>query len=398
MAPQRDEQAGEVTALLHAAVARGLGSGASLAVAAPEGLALSVQVGRTAKVRQVPGAAAAAREQAYPGTAIDRHTRFDLASLTKPMATLTLLAQELSRPQPRIDLNQTLAELLPEARGTVRGAATIAQLVSHASGAPAWIDLDLATAALAGRRERCGAIVAQVLSAPCTHAAGSAAVYSDLGYMALGWMLEAVLGAPLERLFDERVAAPLGGLEAAYRRLPAPLSARDDIAATEIVARRCSEGRPLQGAVHDDNCAALGGVAGHAGLFATADAVRTWAKAWLDLVGAEGPGVDAFGPLAIAPDIARWLVANAGAPHTSWRHGWDTPSQPGSSAGSEAPADAFGHLGYAGTSVWLAPSLRTAVVLLTNRVHPSHDETAGIRALRPALHDAIWRWVSSTVR
>ena len=78
------------------------------------------------------------------------------------------------------------------------------------------------------------------------------------------------------------------------------------------------------------------------------------------------------------------------------RHGhWHTP---GSSAGSLAPADAFGHLGYAGTSVWLAPSLRTVVVLLTNRVHPPHDDTAGIRALRPALHDAVWSCVHQAAR
>ena len=390
----RDSLRSELSHLLQRAVADGLGSAAAVAVAGPDGRQLLLQVGRTSRVRRV--GSAQGREQPHPGTPVGEHTRFDLASVSKPMATLTLLAQELSRPQPRLHLGQTLASHLPEARGTLRGAATIGQLVSHASGAPAWLDLDLQTQALAGRRERCGAIVREVLQAPLAHEPGTAAIYSDLGYMSLGWMLEALLGAPLDRLFAERVAAPLGGIEAAYRRLPAPLGAADDIAATEIWPRRCADGMPIHGLVHDDNCAALGGVAGHAGLFATSAAVLAWARVWLAAV--LDTGSEAVGPLALAPDVARWLVATPGAPGTSWRHGWDTPSQPGSSAGSLAPADAFGHLGYAGTSVWLAPSLRTVVVLLTNRVHPTHDDTAGIRALRPALHDAVWSCVHQAAR
>jgi len=388
-----DTLAPEAAALLHAALAHGLGSAAAVAVAGPDGRQLFVNAGRTSRTRHV---GASAREHPRPGTPVGPRTRFDLASVSKPMATLTLLAQELSRPAPRIRLDQALAELLPEARGTVRGAATVAQLVSHASGAPAWLDLDSQTARLAGRRERCGAIVQEVLQAPVMHEPGSAAIYSDLGYMALGWMLEAVFQLPLDQLFVEHIAAPLGGIHASYRRLPAPLGATDDIAATEIWPRRCPDGAPIHGAVHDDNCAALGGVAGHAGLFATSAAVLSWAVAWLGAVTAQGSQVQ--GPLALAPDLARRLVTTAGAPGTSWRHGWDTPSQPGSSAGSLAPADAFGHLGYAGTSVWLAPSLGTAVVLLTNRVHPTHDDTARIRALRPSLHDAVWRSVGPAAR
>ena len=132
----------------------------------------------------------------------------------------------------------------------------------------------------------------------------------------------------------------------------------------------------------------MGGVAGHAGLFGSLADVATWADCWLQAV--RQTSQTTVSPLHLPTAICQKLVATLGCAHTSWRHGWDTPSQPVSSAGALAPPDTFGHLGFTGTSVWIAPSANAFAVLLTNRVHPTRDAVAGIRALRPRLHDALW--------
>jgi CubicO group peptidase (beta-lactamase class C family) len=340
------------------------------------GVVQTVAAGRTSRTATLDGIALPA-----PGTPIQPSTRFDLASVTKPMATATLLAQAVTAG--RVDLALPLQHWLDEARGTALGAAPLWLVGCHASGAVAWLDFALQTRALAAdpaaRRE---AICAAVCTQPLQSAAGVQAVYSDLGYMALGWVLERVFDTTLDVAFADNIARPLG-LQAGFRPLGRRMPA-EAIVATEIWPTRCADGRALSGEVHDDNCAALGGVAGHAGLFASAPDVLQWATCWLRA--AQGRPE----PLGLAPPLVRRWLATAGAAHTSWRLGWDTPSQPGSSAGQRAPADAFGHLGFTGTSVWLSPAADTAVVLLTNRVHPGREATAAIRALRPAVHDAIW--------
>lgn len=332
--------------------------------------------GRTSRYSASPAGLLAA-----PGTPIQADTRFDLASLTKPMATTTLLA--LAAGQGRIDLGSTLAEWLEDARGTALGDVPLWLLGCHASGAPAWLDFAAATRAYAGDpAQRAAAVRATVLAQPLARPPATTAVYSDLGYMALGWVLERVWDAPLDATFSRLVAQPLG-LQAGYRR-SSRHHAAEAIVATEIWPPRCADGLALCGSVHDDNCAALGGVAGHAGLFASAADVLAWATCWLHALQGKTQ------PLDLQPQLVQRWLATCGAAGSSWRLGWDTPSQPGSTAGQRAPRDAVGHLGFTGTSVWLSAAADTAIVLLTNRVHPSRDATAAIRALRPALHDAIW--------
>lgn len=357
--------------LLSAAVAREVATAAAVAVISPGEVAVAA-VGRTSRWRQI---GAGGRRAPCPGTPIDPHSRFDLASLTKPMATSTLLAQACG--QGALSLDDPVARWLPDAAGTPTAAVPLRALACHAAGLPAWIDFYAATQELPAAA-RAQAVRGQVLATPLQRGVGEQAVYSDLGYMLLGWVLEAALGAPLDRLFDRGVAAPLG-LSAGFR--PAASAA---VIATEIWPPRCADGLPLRGEVHDDNAAALGGVAGHAGLFASAVDVGRWAQQWLRAACGQANA------LALDPALVqRWLQLR-GAADTNWRCGWDTPSAEGSSAGARAPKDAFGHLGFAGTSVWLAPSRQLGVVLLTNRVHPSRAAVEGIRALRPALHDAIW--------
>jgi CubicO group peptidase (beta-lactamase class C family) len=361
-------QAGEILAQ---ALVAGMGSGAALAWQ-HDGDRDLLALGHTALPQ-------------WPHVPVTTQTQFDLASLTKPMATLTLLVQELARG--RIALADRLDAHLPLAQGTPRGAATLGQLVSHTSGAPAWLDFFAATRDTLPN-ERAAAVQRAVLGTPNPYAPGTQAIYSDLGFMALGWLLEHVMERPLDVLYQERVATPLG-MQAGYRRMRAGARAADDVVATEVWPPRCAENLPLQGVVHDDNCAALEGVAGHAGLFGSVADVATWADCWLTAV--RETSRPTASPLELPTALCRQLVAMPGVPHTSWRHGWDTPSQPGSSAGALAPPDTFGHLGFTGTSVWLAPSVRAFAILLTNRVHPTREAVGGIRSLRPHLHDVLWR-------
>jgi len=381
----------QARALLQAAVLDGSAGSAAALVCVGRDFQAGFAFGRTSRVRQVP---AGGREQPRPGVPIDLETRFDLASLTKPMATTTLLARELSRGQPSISLSDRVDRHLPEADAGARtatvGSTTLQAVLGHGAGLPAWQDFWTASQTL-DPAERCTAIMREVLTQPLTTPSGTHVIYSDLGYLTLGWLLEALHRTPLDQLFAREIAAPLG-LRAGYRRStrshpPEPL------VATEITPERCPEGRPLQGVVHDDNCAALAGVAGHAGLFASAIDVASWATVWLDVLAGDPGDATPRGRLALAPAVAHRLVTAQAAPGTTWRLGWDTPTRPGSSAGELAPADAFGHLGFTGTSVWLAPAAQAAVVLLTNRVHPSREATEGIRRLRPALHDSVWPWL-----
>ena len=321
----------------------------------------------------------------WPHEPVTPQTQFDLASLTKPMATVTLLVQELARG--RIALADRLDGHLPIAKGTPRGTATIGQLLSHTSGAPAWLDFFAATRE-APAQTRQLAVQRAVLDTANAYAPGTQAIYSDLGYMALGWLLEHLAQQPLDAQYRERIALPLG-LRTGYRRMATGAPGVGEIADTEVWPPRCPDALPLRGIVHDDNCAALDGVAGHAGLFGSIADVAAWADCWLQAVReTQRPTASA---LNLPTALCRQLVTTPGCPQTSWRHGWDTPSQPGSSAGALAPIDTFGHLGFTGTSVWIAPMANAFAVLLTNRVHPTRDATLGIRALRPRLHDALWQ-------
>jgi CubicO group peptidase (beta-lactamase class C family) len=138
-------------------------------------------------------------------------------------------------------------------------------------------------------------------------------------------------------------------------------------------------GHLLQGEVHDENAAALGGVAGHAGLFGTAQAVGQVTKAWLDSYSGK--------PSIFRQDLVSQFVK--AQPGTSWGLGWDTPSQP-SSSGQWFSPESFGHLGFTGTSIWIDPIKELEVIFLSNRVHPTRENQA-IKTFRPKLHDVIIR-------
>lgn len=359
-------------------------SAAALAVVF-RGEIAEVHCGRTSRTRQVR-CGQGWRWEPCPGTPIDPNSRFDLASLTKPMATSTLLAQSVGKGLLRLE--DRLDRWLPDALGKPAGAVTLGQLASHSAGLPAWRDFFAETKHLAGSA-RATAVRSLVLATALERPPGQQAIYSDLGFLLLGWVLEQTLAQPLAQAFDGAVAQKLS-LAAGFLPIAADLPPRprhcqaEALVSTEVWPPRCPEGLPLCGQVHDDNTAALQGVAGHAGLFSSAIDVGRWAQQWL-LAAAGQPNT-----LGLEPAVVAQWTATAGAPQTTWRHGWDTPSRPTSSAGSRVPQGAFGHLGFAGTSVWLAPAQQAAVVLLTNRVHPARESVHGIRQLRPAVHDILW--------
>lgn len=268
---------------------------------------------------------------------------YDLASLTKPLVGAALTAALGVAPDLRV------AEVLPDVDPRI----TVGHLLTHASGYPAWRPLyeEVSDAwGLAGTRAH---LLGVARRTPLVHPPGEVHVYSDLGFLVLTSLLEALGGARLDVLFREHVQGDVEDLAWGW----------PGAAATE----RCPvRGAVVEGMVHDLNAAALGGVSAHAGLFGTARAVARLAERLVPF------------PL--------WDVRGPG----THRGGWDTPSTGYTSTGAHFPPESFGHLGYTGTSLWAVPSRRTVVVLLTNRIHPT-DDLAAIRLGRPLFHDAVAR-------
>jgi CubicO group peptidase (beta-lactamase class C family) len=278
-------------------------------------------------------------------------TIYDLASLTKVVGTAT--AAMILYDEGRLDLDAPVIKYLPAFGGGNKDQVTIRQLLTHRSGLPAGRDLWR----LATNAEEAKSIV---LATPLTCAPGSCYIYSDLGADVMGWTIEAITGQGLDAFLEERVFSPLGMNDTHFR--PAD-SLRERIAPTEVTPPR---GYPIQGEVHDENAWALGGVAGHAGLFSTAADLSIFAQMMLN----KGE----YNGVRIASDSAVDLFTRREA--GSRALGWDTGDGEGGS-GDHLSERAFGHTGYTGTSMWVDPDREMFVILLTNRVHAA-------RARRPA--------------
>lgn len=319
-----------------------------------------------------------------------RETVYDLASLTKPLATATLIAllvQDL-----KLGLAQRVEEFLPDLHGTGIGEATISTLLQHRSGLPAWRpyyqSLSPSGQGPGDRSEiesRKQAVMAMIAQEPLELEQTRKSVYSDLGYLLLGFIIERYAGASLATLCRERIFSPLHIAHLCYvnfRGEPEGGEVNpDDVAPTEQDAWR---GRLVRGIVHDENAYALGGIAGHAGLFGTASDVGLVGEQWLACFA---------GRLSILQQrvVEEFVALPDHSPESSWVLGWDTPSPPSSSGARFSPRS-FGHLGYAGTSIWIDPTEDLLVVLLSNRVHPTR-ENKKIQAFRPAIHDLVFEEV-----
>jgi CubicO group peptidase (beta-lactamase class C family) len=306
-------------------------------------------------------------------------TVFDLASVTKPV---TAAAAARLAERKALDLSTPLSHVLEEAHGTPSADCPLELIFCHRAGLEAhhelWQSVGRPFDRSAALARACSARRAECTGPP--PAAGFAPVYSDLGYIIAGEALSRLTGLPLEAVIEREVSHPLGvSIRSARQWRHLEPKAFEGVAPTETVLSRGGE---IVGEVHDDNAWALAGdaTAGHAGLFATAEAVATFGAAVLDAVAGRSNWLGAA--------LADWLVRPR--PGGTLRAGFDGRAPSGSSAGGLFGSRAFGHLGFTGTSLWCEPDVDLAAVALTNRVCPSRDHVA-IRQVRPKVHDELYR-------
>jgi beta-N-acetylhexosaminidase len=304
----------------------------------------------------------------------DEDSLYDVASLTKPIVTAT--AVMLLTQQGRIDLNRPVENYLPEFAAASksdpdpawRARVTLKMLLLHDSGLPDHREFF---------KDAKGhdAILARVLAEPLIHEPGTQVVYSDLGFILLGEIIERLTGEPLDVYARREIFQPLGMDQSQFNP---PRKLREDIAPTEMDST--FRKRLIWGEVHDENAWAMGGVSGHAGLFSTADDISAFAQMILN------GGIYGHERILNRSTIQEFTAHQtiAGSARTL---GWDVPEEP-SSSGRYFSARSFGHTGFTGTSLWIDPDRKLFVVLLTNRVNPTRANEK-IRQVRPALHDAI---------
>ena len=309
----------------------------------------------------------AASPEASPETSpeIQREAVWDLASLTKPIATTSMAM--LLHERGRLKLDAPIVNLLPEfadAADLRRETVTAKMLLEHSSGLPAHRKLYLETD---GRE----AMLAAAARVPLEAAPGERSEYSDIGFILLGQLLERLAGEREDVFCQREVFDPL---KLNFRFAPHP---RQSIHFPPTVIDADYRGRIIQGEVNDENASAMGGVTGHAGLFGDALSVARFAHCILR------GGLPLF-----RPETVHLFTTRATRPAgTSRTMGWDTPSAP-SQSGTRFSVRSFGHLGYTGTSLWCDPERGLSVTMLTNRTWPDASNQA-IKEVRPTVHDAI---------
>lgn len=303
---------------------------------------------------------------------------FDLASLTKVVGTTTAVMRLCDAGKLSLDL--PVVEVLPRFASETRGgearsrreSVTVRHLLSHASGLPAYIPFHCECA---GASDRADVVVRTALATE----PGSREVYSDVGMMVLGLLVEEVAAEGLERLLARTVFEPLGMRETMYCPSGDALSER--IPPTEI---KPGDTEPLHAVVHDENARWFGGVAGHAGLFSTVADLLRFSRMLLN-------GGALAGVRVVSTESLGTFTRRAGiVPGSSRCLGWDSPSG-ASSGGDSLSAASFGHTGFTGTSLWIDPAHGLAVVLLSNAVHPHRDCRArAFFGWRRRMHSAVY--------
>jgi beta-glucosidase-like glycosyl hydrolase/CubicO group peptidase (beta-lactamase class C family) len=309
-------------------------------------------------------------QPAAPAATTD--TLYDLASLTKVIVTTTLAMVLVD--EGKLDIDKPVSAFVTGFRGGAKDRVTVAQLLTHSGGLKWWAPL---YEELKGK----DAYLERIVGMDLDYEPGSKSVYSDLGVILLGEILERVAGESLETFAKRRLFVPLGMKDTGYRPPPQLLPR---IAPTEQDDKWRK--RLVRGEVHDENAFALGGIAPHAGLFGSAPDLARFAQMLLN------GGVYDHKRLVSRATVERF-TRRAGVPGSSRALGWDTPSE-GSSAGTLLSARSFGHTGFTGTSMWMDPERKLFVILLSNRVHPSRENNA-IREVRRAVADAVVRGVAA---
>jgi CubicO group peptidase (beta-lactamase class C family) len=313
-------------------------------------------------------------------------TIFDLASLTKPVATTTAIL--LLVHEGRVDLDAPVSKYLPAFSERDKDGVRVRHLLTHSSGLKPWrafhedlLQRERKTGErLIGTPAAREFVIDRVLRQALVHAPGEAAVYGDLDFITLGALVEAVAGQPLDAFVRERITGPFGMTDTRFFPLgegPLPDPLRRRVAATENCPWR---ERIVWGEVHDPNAWVMGGVAGHAGLFGTAPDLMRFARMLLDVWHGRSD--------ALPPELVRAFARRQGLPEKSdWALGWDTPTPGGSTSGRYFSAASIGHTGFTGTSLWIDLEREAIVVMLTNRVHQVAKKSRF--ELRPLVHDLV---------
>jgi CubicO group peptidase (beta-lactamase class C family) len=342
-----------IVTLVDAALAAGLGSAVAVSVGDGGREVFRLVRGHTHRLPSL-------------GAEISETTPFDLASLTKPLSTVACAMVLVG--EGVLELAAPIRRWLPASTST----ATVRDLLGHAAGCVAHVELYrwLRGARPADPR---AALVERAQRVPVA-ASSSTPVYSDLGFIQLGAIIERAADLPLEQAYADLVAGPLG---LASRFAPEPIAG--------AVATELDERGVIAGLVHDENCFYGGRICGHAGLFGSISDVATFAAAMVGGAGANR---------RFRPEVIERFFTDAPTPGAAWRLGWDTPSTtPGvSQVGDRWPrTGAVGHTGFTGTQLWLDLAKRRWVVLLANRVHPTRFASTAeqIKALRRAVGDAV---------
>lgn len=294
---------------------------------------------------------------------------FDLASLTKAVATTTIAMILYERGL--LDLEAPVAAIVPEFangldnNGKRRHEVTVRTLLAHSSGLPAYEKLFLR----AHTREQ---LLQAAFATPLAAAPGARAEYSDIGFITLGVVLERLTDEPLDTFCQREIFGPLGMMHTTFNPAPALKKSIPPTADDSTFRHRI-----IQGEVQDENASILAGVAAQAGLFSTAEDLAIFAHAMLNA-----------GHPILRPETVALFTRRQSLPEgTSRSLGWDTPSAP-SQSGKYFSSRSFGHLGYTGTSLWIDPDRQLSVTLLTNRTWPDCQNQA-IKQVRPAFHDAV---------
>jgi CubicO group peptidase (beta-lactamase class C family) len=307
-------------------------------------------------------------------------TIYDLASLTKPLVTGLLAARRVERGELKLD--GAVSDYLKEFGVGEKRAITVRHLLTHTSGLPAWRPLYLLDEGGPGRA------LETIAAQPLEQEPGARVVYSDLGFITLGFILQRVAGAPLAELARREIFGPLGLARTFFNP---PESLRTEVAACEsggnAYERGVCEGegrkvegdwrtRTIWGEVHDGNAFFLGGAAGHAGLFSTA-------RETLRIAGQFLPRTTRL----LSPETCALFPLNmTGGLNEARSFAWQLAATPDSTAGPRLPPEAFGHLGFTGTSCWIDPAAERIFILLTNRTHARTLPFVNINSVRRRFH------------
>ncbi len=301
---------------------------------------------------------------------------FDLASLTKPLATTLALSKLIENNQGF--LNQKIGSIIGEFKDTDKADITVDMLLRHTSGFPAYREYYKKIVKSSGNPRQY--LRRFLVNEPLENRPGECQVYSDLGFMVLSWIIEKITCQRLDHFVSKQIYLPLGINDLFFIDLDSKDKILKKYQQKIVAAQQCPwRKKTLVGEVDDDNAWAVGGVEGHAGLFGNADSIHKLCCEILNALQDKPTKV-------LSHEIIKTFVQKQKS--YDMVAGFDTPSQTNSSSGTCFSQSSIGHLGFTGTSFWMDPETSLIIILLTNRVHPLRSNE-GIKKFRGQIHDLI---------